>query len=396
MAPGPRLTRLPFLLVVGVCALQIAWWVYFQYGESSLIERNELARLEALCYRALVSIAPAVKDAQRPRELLARELARREEFRELEFATEPGEEVRGARLDTVLFGVGPELARSFIRPSYATLRRVREKTRRTRLMFMAEGITFTALMLCGVVLLYTAVRRERKMRRQHESFLAGATHELKTPLATLRLGLQTLERKIEDRTKARSLHQLVGQVDRLRMQIDNLLRTAAGRGHTFNLLPGDVRRDLEEVALEFAPRFESRRIELKVEPRDATACVSRDKEALQQVFRNLLDNALKYTPEGGSIRVSLRTTNGTAQLLFEDHGPGIPAAERTAIFNQFFRGSSQPTSAQGGTGLGLWVSQQTIEALGGRLELLESAGEGAAFAITLPIAPDHENGSRFA
>ncbi len=387
MSEQRQFARLPFLLIVAVCLLQISWWVFFQYRESRRVQESELVKLEALCYRALVSVGQAIEDTEQPRALFEREL-QRPPFRDLEVAPTKGDRVQGVRVRTVLKNVDAAFGSAYVRPKSSAIEHVLDETRRTRLMFASEGIVFTLLILVGVALLYSAIRREIEMRRQHQSFLAGATHEMKTPLATIRLGLQTLERgTIDAQTARRYADQLVGQVDRLRAQIDNMLREASGAARRFNLLVGSLNDDVSEVEAEFAPRLDSRNVRLEINANDSV-CVRRDREALQQVLRNLLDNALKYSPRGGTIRVSIAHDGNEAVLRIADDGPGISEQDRQHVFERFYRGGSQPDDARGGTGLGLFVSKEIIEAHGGTLVGKFAEDQGACFELRLPRARD--------
>jgi signal transduction histidine kinase len=361
-----RFARLPFLIIVALCFVQVAWWVLFQFREAESREQLEQLRLETLCSLASTSIAPATANTPNQRELFERELRLQSRFAELELTDGPGISVR---------------------PTAAAFAAIRKKTRHTLIMFTSEAIAFTVVILLGIVLLYGAVRRETLLRRQHESFLAGTTHEMRTPLATLRLGLQTLENVGTDSDQARGyLRRMVGQVDRLRLQIDNLLRTAAGDPHALNLLSGDLVSDLEEVREEFAPRAEARGVELSTSTPETPVTVRRDKAALQQALRNLVDNALKYSANGGVVRITLNIDEVNAVLRVRDDGPGVADEDAPLVFDRFYRGQAQAQGA-GGTGLGLWVSRDTVTAHGGTIELSPS-DTGACFELRLPLATD--------
>ncbi|MFW6350232.1 MAG: sensor histidine kinase [Thiohalospira sp.] len=225
---------------------------------------------------------------------------------------------------------------------------------------------------------------------QKARFLRHVSHELKTPLAGIREGAGLLH---DGTTGALTREQseiagiIRGNAERLQGLIENLLR--------FNRLQDDEGRPaptaetaLEAVVAEVIAASEpvrrGRAIELTTDL--APARVPGEAGTLRTVVDNLLSNALKFTPRGGEVRVTLRRGADSAVLEVVDTGPGIPAAEAERIFDAFFRGDTPPP--QGGSGLGLAIARESARSLGGELELIPGRGRGSRFRLTLPRKPE--------
>jgi signal transduction histidine kinase len=125
-------------------------------------------------------------------------------------------------------------------------------------------------------------------------------------------------------------------------------------------------------------------VDVDVAPEVGVATGARDR--IQQVLVNLLDNAVKYGGEG-PVSVRVEPANGVVRILVADSGPGIPFAEQQRIFEKFYRSGPELTRAQGGTGLGLYISRELVQRMGGRLDVRSTPGSGATFVVELPRAP---------
>jgi signal transduction histidine kinase len=235
--------------------------------------------------------------------------------------------------------------------------------------------------LVGLVVAAAESERRDALRRREE-FLSIASHELKTPLTPLRIGLQLM------RDHPQRAPELIGrslrQLDRLSGLVDSLLDVSRlGRG-TMALAPTDV--DLADVVREVAHRQESTAraagcsLELHVEE----GLVGRwDRGRLEQVIGALLGNAFKYAA-GTGVDVTARRREDRAQVVVRDRGAGIPPEDLDRIFREFERGRTD--RALGGLGLGLYLARQVVEAHGGTLRAETHAGQGACFVMELPFA----------
>ena len=260
-----------------------------------------------------------------------------------------------------------------------------EVARRRRAMFASEG-TFFAVVLLGLGWLYRAsVRREAELRTNQDRFLAAATHELKTPLATIVLLLESLrgDRLPADK-RARYLDTGLREAERLEHGLDNVL-TAAGLRTARRRLepqPGDLVADARTAIEALRPRAMAADIELRLSA-PASLQGLRDGPALQVVLRNLLDNAIKYSPSGSVVEVVVRDAAAHAELAVHDRGRGLDAAELAHAFEAFWRGND---SASGGTGLGLHLVHELVGAHGGEvLASSEGRDRGSVFTVRLPL-----------
>jgi signal transduction histidine kinase len=229
-------------------------------------------------------------------------------------------------------------------------------------------------------------QRELRIRREHDRFLAGATHELKTPLATIRLLLESLQaQRLPPDKQDRYLRSGLLEADRLERGLTNVL-TAAGLRATPRPLrrePGDLAADVRTALAAIGPRAEAAGVGLATGDLAATP-LHRDPDAVQLILHNLLDNAVKYSPRGGTVKVEVVRQPEAAELRIVDQGRGMDAEELAHAFEPFFRGRDNHS---GGTGLGLHLVRQLVQAHGGSVEA-HSAGRdrGAELRLRLPRA----------
>ena len=263
-----------------------------------------------------------------------------------------------------------------------------ETARSRRTMFIWEGAALGALALVGMVLFYVTVLRDQRRREAQDRFLTGATHELQTPLATIRLGVESLlVGSLPVDRRVTYLQGMLREVSRLESGVRNLL-TAAGLAHAaFKPTTGDLAEDVVAAIGAQTPRAETAGIHLSLVARE-TCVVARDVEAMRLVLHNLIDNAIKYSSHGGEVRVSLARTGGqTAELVVEDDGAGIRAEDIDTIFERFTRGGAAQTSHVGGSGLGLYLVREIVTAHGGSIRASsDGPGKGARFVVDLPLA----------
>jgi signal transduction histidine kinase len=249
------------------------------------------------------------------------------------------------------------------------------------------GIFIVAILSGGGLLTWQALRN-LKDARQKTSFVSNVSHELKTPLTSIMMYAELLR---EGRVASRSrrdhyLKVIVDESRRLTRLVNNVLdfsRLEQGR-KTYNHRTMDIGRylvemiDLHQVRLQEA----SMEIDLQAEPERFFSAIDRD--ALDQVMMNLIDNAIKYAEEGGYIGIRLGMERGMHSLRVEDRGPGIPAAFISRLFEKFQRADDSLTTRKPGSGLGLSIARQLIRDQGGDLRFEPVAGGGSCFIILLP------------
>ncbi len=218
-------------------------------------------------------------------------------------------------------------------------------------------------------------------------FTADASHELRTPLTAIRVEAEaTLDRPAspdEYRALVESVLEECGRMARLTDQLLDLAREDAGVAHA-----GPVAVDLGElvggVAEALRPVAEAKRLAL-VTDLAAGVGVRGDPVRLRQVAMNLIDNAVKYTPEGGSVRLTVGRADGRAVVAVVDTGEGIAAEHLSRVFDRFYRVDKARSREMGGTGLGLAIVKSVVAAHGGVIELTSAVGVGTTVTVTLPL-----------
>lgn len=236
----------------------------------------------------------------------------------------------------------------------------------------------------AMVLNETLERLERLFRSQ-QRFLADVSHELRTPLTTIRGNVDLMRRMGE--ADSESLDVIQDEVERMTRLVGDLLLLA--RADTGGL---PIRREPVELDNVFVDVYRQVRllesgVDIAIEEVDQV-CVIGDVDRLKQLLLNLVDNAVKYTPEGGTVRLSLSKKDGWAELVVADTGIGIPAADLPMIFDRFYRVDKARTRAHGGSGLGLSIAKWIAQAHQGDIHVKSEVGRGTTFTVVLPIVPD--------
>ena len=221
-----------------------------------------------------------------------------------------------------------------------------------------------------------------------QRFIADATHQLRTPITVLRTQTQ-LAMRVDDpaqlRTEVVKLDASTARLVRLANQLLNLSRAEAGFGAAMEVARVDIVDLVEEVAAEMVPAALQRHTVLSVANDLPEAHVQGSRVFLKEMLMNLVDNAIRYTPPGGSIVVRARGDQGALAISVEDTGPGIPAEEREKVLERFYRSTGVPSD---GSGLGLAIAREIAVLHGGSITLLDAGGGAGLHArVSLPRCP---------
>ncbi len=249
---------------------------------------------------------------------------------------------------------------------------------------------FVVAILSGGSLLLRQARRSELEARQKTSFVANVSHEFKTPLTSIRLYAELLEQgRVPDPGRRGEYLRTIGrETQRLARLVNNALdfsRLEQGR-KKYQLERLDLRAELARLLDAHEPRLAETGLALRRELPAEPVPVTTDRDAVEQIVLNLLDNACKYAAGGGEVTVQLeaRPAGPGAGVRVLDRGPGVPAAHRERIFEKFHRVDDTLTAEKGGAGLGLSIARQLARGLGGDLAFEARPGGGAAFVLTLP------------
>jgi len=251
-------------------------------------------------------------------------------------------------------------------------------------------IGFIDLMLgAGLFLIYSNVQREIHLSRLKSDFVANVSHELKTPLALIRLFAETLELgRVQSEEKARQYYRLINkESQRLTQLINNILdfsRIEAGRKE-YRFAPADVGRIVSEVVDAYRFQIEQNGFDLEVHVAEGLPEVDADKEALGQALLNLVNNAIKYSRDGRHVRLDVSRRGDEVRIAVTDRGIGIAKAEQKKIFDKFYRAEDSLVHETKGSGLGLPLVRHIMEAHGGSVEVESAPGKGSTFTLVLPV-----------
>jgi NtrC-family two-component system sensor histidine kinase KinB len=243
--------------------------------------------------------------------------------------------------------------------------------------------------LLGVTVVLADVTNLRRLDEMKSGMLAVVSHELKTPLTSIRMGVHLLlEERIGSLTaqQADLLAAVREDSDRLNRIVENLLdmgRIQSGCA-LMDLTAEPVGQVVAEAAQPLQAAFHDRGVRLVTEVPNELPSVLLDRTRISLVFSNLLTNALRYTAPGGQVRVSASTLGDSVQIVVDDNGTGIPSEHLTKIFTRFFRVPGQNGST--GAGLGLAITKEIVEAHGGQISVESHAGSGTRFSFTLKAA----------
>jgi PAS domain S-box-containing protein len=244
----------------------------------------------------------------------------------------------------------------------------------------------------GTVYAFRDLTDERALEAMRQDLVATVSHELRTPLAAIYGAAMTLQRsdvELEGDLRARLLQIVVEESDRLGNIVnDLLLASQLDRGNLHVSIQACDAVTLAEGVLEAARAHVSDGVELSLSKPAKVPKVAADPGQLQQVLANLVDNAVKYSPGGGRVTVTLEQRADQLRFSVSDPGLGIPAAEQRRIFEKFYRLDPDMNHGIGGTGLGLYICRELVRRVGGRIWVESQEGKGSTFFVELPLAHD--------
>jgi two-component system phosphate regulon sensor histidine kinase PhoR len=242
----------------------------------------------------------------------------------------------------------------------------------------------------GAVLVLHDLTEMRRLEAVRRDFVANVSHELKTPLTSISGYAETLLGDSADaETTHRFLRTILSNARRMQRLVDDLLdlsRIEAGRWHP-TLSEVDVAAVARECWAALAGRADSHHIELTLDVAPDAPTVEADLDAVRQILTNLMDNSLRYTPEGGRVICRTRRVRGGVAVSLRDNGSGITREHLPRIFERFYRADLSRSREEGGTGLGLAIVKHLVEAHGGRVTAESERGSGTTVTCLFPDPP---------
>jgi signal transduction histidine kinase len=260
-------------------------------------------------------------------------------------------------------------------------------TARRRLL-IAGLLVFALLLGSGSFLIVRAIGREFAVARLQSDFVAAVSHEFRTPLTSMRQLTEMLARgRMEnDQHKQRAYELMLGESDRLRRLVESLLDFGRMQAREYKFRSEDLEAAqwTRSVAEEFQETVRNRGYVIEFTSSANGAHVSGDREALGGALWNLLDNAVKYSPDEKQIQMAVSCANGKLEVSVRDQGSGIAKEDLKRVFGKFYRGANAKKQGTKGTGIGLAMVTEIVEAHGGTVRVRSELGRGSEFAMVLP------------
>lgn len=252
-------------------------------------------------------------------------------------------------------------------------------------MIMGEALFFVLSLVTGIWLINRGYHKEVMAARQRRNFLLSITHELKSPIASIKLVLETLiRRKTLKLEQAEKLHQsALKEVDRLHTLVNDLLLSARlETSYTLNIEKINLKKLIDELCSKMLMEQPSLQVSFRTNLDEAM--LNGDKTGLTSVVLNLMENAAKYSGDEKIIDVTLENTSDSWIVKIADQGIGISEIEKKNIFEKFYRVGNEDTRKTKGTGLGLYIVDQIVKAHKGHIEVLDNEPRGTVFVVSLP------------
>ncbi len=256
------------------------------------------------------------------------------------------------------------------------------KLQKRWIMIAGEGIVFLGVLILGIFQVRKTFRKEKLLSLQQNNFLLSVTHELKSPIASTKLQLQTLQKRDLDRAKTLEiLGNAISDTDRLNNLVENILLAAKIDNSTYPLFKEeyDLSKYIAEGMQQTISSFNyKQRIQLDIEP---GIFMKIDRTNFPSIILNLLENAVKYSDPDSTIRLTLKKKNADIVLSVSDEGHGIPADEKKKIFQKFYRIGNEETRKTKGTGLGLYIVDYLVEQHNGSITVKNNSPRGSVFEV---------------
>jgi signal transduction histidine kinase len=261
-----------------------------------------------------------------------------------------------------------------------------ERRMRRRKQYLGEGGTFIVIIFIGAAVVYTSFRRSIMLSRQQNNFMLAVTHELKSPIAAVKLNLQTLQRhKLDEDKVAMLIDKSIKESSRLNDLCNNMLLASQMEGRQYKAAkePLSFRDLVTQAYQDYDNRYPGRFI---TDITESEMTLIADRLMLQMAMNNLLENAVKYAPADKATLIKLFEKGGYVCLQVIDEGIGIPDDEKQKVFRKFYRVGNENTRRTKGTGLGLYLTRKIVLQHKGKISVRDNKPNGSCFEVLLPLA----------
>ena len=261
---------------------------------------------------------------------------------------------------------------------------VSAKYHRQRFMILTEGSVFIFLLLTGFLAVRRVFLKEMMLARQQHNFLLSVTHELESPLSSVKLSLQTmLKHKLEAEKSEKLMANSLVDVDRLETLVENILFAAKIEHDEPGFSNDEI--NISEIINMVVERFAQNKKAVRVIDKvDAGVYLNADPIGFTSVITNLVENAIKYSEPSTEVIVGLADDGDKIVLTVSDQGIGIPENERQRVFDKFYRVGNEDTRKTKGTGLGLYIVKRFVEIYKGQISISHNRPAGSIFKLTFP------------
>lgn len=270
----------------------------------------------------------------------------------------------------------------------AVYQNLEEAYRRQKIMIIGEAIALSLSILFAMLIVYRSFRKELKLSQQQRNFLLSITHELKSPIASVKLSLETIIKqhaKLQPEQIERLGLNGIKDADRLNKLVGNILLSARlESAHQFNKESVDLIEVLEQLQQQYHAPLSNRIVSLNI--KEPIPSVLGDEQALNTLVTNLIENAIKYSSSPVNIQLNLSVKDEQfVEIQVADNGIGIPKNERNNVFTKFYRIGNENTRKTKGTGLGLYIVYEIVKGHDGKVSVTENKPQGSIFSVLLPL-----------
>lgn len=364
-------TQIVFAIVTVYIVAAFGWWTYAHVRSSNELYLEQKDMLELLCYKATLEVNGAAAQE------MFNDTNDMKRFLSHNFP----------QLEVIYDQTLSPLDNFLIRPTIGAYEELENKHNRAVRMYALEGLVMMGLLFWGIIWIYRNLQNKLRLRRQQSNFLLSITHELKTPLASLKLYLDTLlKRELGKEQTQTILVNSQADVMRLRELVENILTAAQldTQKYELQLYETNITVLINQIVERFSlPRNLAHRIRLNLEQE---VFMDTDVSAFEIILNNLLTNAVKYSPPDGFIDIVLTTQDSVVKLCISDEGAGIKDAEKELVFSQFYRSGDEQTRKTKGTGLGLFIVKNLLNLMGAEIKVKKNQTKGTTFELSFQYA----------